>query len=531
MSSPTRRSQSAEPSERDKSHEAKAELSRASSISSDIFLDCEETDDALMAVLKNIQYCLHKALTKSSTDQLKMADRLLKGNCNKNLEQAIRQERSKMGGQMVKLINGTINSNLGELPKLIPFDETLMPCSDQDFEKLNKMIRSNYPRFNSKDKELLFFLREIAEIRETYNITDRQIVRLISNRFTDRLLSYFLSEYYRDKDMISCFNDLALNYTDPIKSSVEIEKYIAYKFKFRDLSSELTELKQIISLSHPYKTKADIMQIYLQKVISLLPPVERQLLISDLDQREELLRQGLIDSPYTSYEIDQRILFHCKNLTPFNSRSREVFKVSEYNIEDRETGSSQADHLVECIAILKDIKSDISRQSSKLLSDHNIRSNNKEPSCTLYYPSDEEYDDVILEIKRNDGIKYLGQKISLDIKNSNPNIREALRLIRLDRTPSERPYKVRNGRGYLVDSEDRIDFPIFKREKSGNICLTKEALNYVSQHCYICGQKTCMGKNSDSCIYSDKQDNWEPCNKCQTGFHHDQHCLAIVTNF
>ena len=528
MSSPARRSQSADPLERNKLHEAIADLSRVSSTTSDIFLDCEETDDGLMAVLKNIQYCLHKALTKSSTDQLKMADRLLKKDCNKNLELAIKRERSKMGSQMVKLINGTINSNQGELPKLIPFDDTILPCSDQDFEKLNKMVRSNYPRFNSKDKELLFFLREIAEIRETYNITDRQIIRLISNRFTDRLLSYFLSEYYRDKDMISCFNDLALNYTDPIRSSVEIEKYIAYKFKFRDLSSELTELKQIISLSHPYKTKSDIMQIYLQKVISLLPLVERQALISDLDQREELLRQNLIDSPYTSYEIDQRILYHCKNLTPFNSRSREVYKVSECDLNDRETESPQANHLIECLAMLKEIRNDMNK-SSKLFSEK-IRLNNKEPSCTLYYPSDEEYDDVISEIKRNDGIKYLGQKISLDIKNCNPNIREALRLIRLDRRPSERPYQVRNGRGYLVDPEDRIDFPIFKREKSGNISLTKEALNYVSQHCYICGQKSCMGKNSDTCIYSDKQDNWEPCNKCSIGFHHDQHCLAIVNH-
>ena len=94
MSSPTRRSQSADPLERNKLHEAIADLSRVSSTTSDIFLDCEETDDGLMAVLKNIQYCLHKALTKSSAEQLKMADRLLKKDCNKNLEQAIRQERS-----------------------------------------------------------------------------------------------------------------------------------------------------------------------------------------------------------------------------------------------------------------------------------------------------------------------------------------------------------------------------------------------------------------------------------------------------
>jgi hypothetical protein len=175
----------------------------------------------------------------------------------------------------------------------------------------------------------------------------------------------------------------------------------------------LTELKQIIALSHPNKTRAEIVQIYLQKVISILPSTERQSLIADVDQREELIKQGLVEKPYESHELDKRILFHCRHLNPFNSRVKEVYQLRGQNHQqnyDRDEFKEQNEPLSECLALLKDIKNDISR-STKNLKDQKIEHIvlTDRSQCILYYPEDDDYDDVISQIKREDGIKYFGQ--------------------------------------------------------------------------------------------------------------------------
>ena len=436
MSSPTRRSKSAEPLVRKRLKEAIVDLSKdiqsnlsGASSTDTIFHDCDE-QEGLIPVLKNIQYCLHKSLTNSNSDQLKEADRILKRDCNKSLEKAVKIERTRLSSQIIKLINGTIDTNEKDIPKLKPYDDALLPCDDHDFEKCFKTIRTSYPKFSGKDKELLFFLREISELRDSYNITDRQVVRLISSKFSDRLLSYFLSEYHRDNNLESIFNEISHDYTDPILSSEEVERYIAYKFKFKNLANELTDLKQMVSLAHPNKPKAEITQIYLHKVISILPLVERQALISDLEQREELIRQGLVDSHYSNYELDRRIIFHCRNLNPLNSRPREVYRVSENDSSEKESENTRMtsclEHIIQEMKKFSDFMDSFpnnNTSSNKVIKDKSI----------IVSANDNQYRRFVEQIKRDQFFKYIGQKIASDIKETEPQFREVLRLIRSDK--------------------------------------------------------------------------------------------------
>ena len=101
MSSPNRRSKSADPLNRDVSptplhREGRMpNLSKTSSTDS-LFYDCEESEEGILPILKNLQYCLHKTLTTSNSDQLKRVDRLLKKDCNQTLEKAVKAERTKL---------------------------------------------------------------------------------------------------------------------------------------------------------------------------------------------------------------------------------------------------------------------------------------------------------------------------------------------------------------------------------------------------------------------------------------------------
>jgi len=532
MSSPTRRSKSAEPLVRKRLKEAIVDLSKdiqsnlsGASSTDTIFHDCDE-QEGLIPVLKNIQYCLHRSLTNSNSEQLKEADRILKKDCNKSLEKAVKIERTRLSSQIIKLINGTIDTNEKDIPKLKPYDDALLPCDDHDFEKCFKTIRTSYPKFSGKDKELLFFLREISELRDSYNITDRQVVRLISSKFSDRLLSYFLSEYHRDNNLESIFNEISHDYTDPILSSEEVERYIAYKFKFKNLANELTDLKQMVSLAHPNKPKAEITQIYLHKVISILPLVERQALISDLEQREELIRQGLVDSHYSNYELDRRIIFHCRNLNPLNSRPREVYRVSENDSSEKESENTRMtsclEHIIQEMKKFSDFMDSFpnnNTSSNKVIKDKSI----------IVSANDNQYRRFVEQIKRDQFFKYIGQKIASDIKETEPQFREVLRLIRSDK-PQGNPYNWDEDGNYVIDPSYIMDFPMFRIVNGRTPQFTKEALKAFSERCYCCGMPECAGKNSPDCIYHGKPDSWFPCQSCRSGFHNREDCKAVFVD-
>ena len=344
MSSPLRRSASAEPRVQSSSppplerrgrmanlfdRQKEVPTSRSSSNESEAYFDCIE-EEGLLPILKNIQFCLHKSLTRSNSDQLKRADKILKKDSNRALENALKTERSRMGSQIIKFLNGsTISGIEQDIPKCPPFDQDSLACSEQEFEKVLKSIQRQYPRYSSKSEELLYFLTEVFQLRESLNLTDKQLVRILTNRFSDRLLSYFLTEIKRD-NVVNVINRIAHRYIKTVNQSDEVDKYLNFTFRFKNLSDEITELRQTMALAHP-KVDIDTLEtMFLGKVLSLLPYKARHALLDDISKRHEMVKLGLVSHPYDENELDARIIYHCRGVDKSHLyHKKEVKKVSQ----------------------------------------------------------------------------------------------------------------------------------------------------------------------------------------------------------
>ena len=343
MSSPIRRSSSAEPRAQSNSPPPLSRKSRVSSLfekSKEIpnsrsssteseFFDCIG-EEGLLPILKNIQFCLHKSLTQTNTDQLKRADRILKRDSNRALENALKTERSRMGSQIIKFLNGSTSTELEQdIPQCPNFDQDVLACSEQEFEKILKSIQRQFPRYSSKSEELLYFLTEVFQLRESFNLTDKQLIRILTNRFSDRLLSYFLTEIKRD-NVVNVVNRIAHRYIKTVNPSDEVDRYLNFTFKFRNLADELTDLRQTMALAHP-KVDIDTLEtMFLSKVLSLLPYKARHALLDDISKRHEMVKLGLVSRPYDENELDSRIIYHCRGIDRSNSyHKKEVKKVSE----------------------------------------------------------------------------------------------------------------------------------------------------------------------------------------------------------
>ena len=78
-----------------------------SSNESDRYFDSQDTaenvnaDSGLLPILRNLQFGTHVALRKTDGDIRKNADRLIKKDSNQMLERALKQERAKMGSQLM----------------------------------------------------------------------------------------------------------------------------------------------------------------------------------------------------------------------------------------------------------------------------------------------------------------------------------------------------------------------------------------------------------------------------------------------
>ena len=304
--------------------------SRASSTDSDIYHDASDSEQGMAPFIKNLSYGVHTALTKTSPADLKAADRVIKQDVHRGIDAALKHERMKMGTQIVSYLSGSHTVHDHDIPQLTPFNRHKEPCSEAEFERLFKNIQRTYPKYKGKSTELLYFLIEVNQLRQNNNITDNQLSRILTNRFEDRLLKYFLSEIKRGRDLLDVVNQIALDYVKTINPSQEVERYLSFTFKFDNLADELTELKQAISLAHPRQSHHIIQQKYLDKILSLLPYEQRHDLLDDLDQRDDMIRLGLVNRPYTEHELDNRILYHCRSLDRKNSdrrKERRVHKV------------------------------------------------------------------------------------------------------------------------------------------------------------------------------------------------------------
>ena len=574
--------------------------SRASSTDSEIFHDAYDTEQGMAPFIKNLSYGVHTALTKRDPYDLKAADRLIKKDVHRGIDAALKHERMKMGTQIVSYLSGSHTQQDHDIPQLTPFDKTREPCSETEFERLLKNIQRNYPKYRGKSTELLYFLIEVGQLRQNNNITDQQLSRLLTNRFEDRLLKYFLSELKRGRALLDVVNQIALDYIKTINPSQEVEKYLSFSFKFDNLADELTELKQAISLAHPRTSYAIIQQKYLDKILSLLPYEQRHDLLDDLNQRDDMIRLGLISRPYSEHELDNRILYHCRTLDRKNvdkRRERRVHQVSTQptplwsdsgddsdQILDQQQHQQQQqqppDVMFKVISELKSIGHTIkkvseqnSHQIAQLVNDRknfkqqqhqqhqqhqqqqpdthrpsynkddrssfprsHFRSDqnqqdhpdNDQPTIVLSH-DDDRFVGAINDIKAHHGFRYVGQKITHDIKNARPRLKEKLRELRAARPTSTSPFQW-EGDKYLVHKNEQINFPVIRKRPTGPPDLTREALEHFAKTCYACGKSGCHGRGhpQNICPYKSKPDSWLVCSNCKMGFHLAKDCLAKV---
>jgi len=580
--------------------------SRASSTDSEIFHDAHETEQGMAPFIKNLSYGIHTALTKRDPYDLKTADRLIKKDVHRGVDAALKHERMKMGTQIVSYLSGSHTQQDHDIPQLTPFDKTREPCSEAEFERLLKNIQRNYPKYKGKSTELLYFLIEVGQLRQNNNITDQQLSRLLTNRFEDRLLKYFLSEIKRGRALLDVVNQIALDYIKTINPSQEVEKYLSFNFKFDNLADELTELKQAISLAHPRTSYSIIQQKYLDKILSLLPYEQRHDLLDDLNQRDDMIRLGLISRPYSEHELDNRILYHCRSLDRKNvdrrrdkrvhqvssqppiwpdseddldsslshqqqqqqqpapdvmfkviselkSLNHNMKKVSEQNshqiaqlVNERKTFKQQHQHQQQHQTTSDTHRPPYQQQQkqynndgrsnfprSQFRSDQSQQQNSNNDQPTLVFGHDDDgYVTAVDDIKAHHGFRYLGQKITHDIKNARPRLKEKLRELRAARQTSSSPFQW-DGDKYLAYKNEQINFPVIRKRPSGPPDLTREALEHFAKICYACGKSGCHGRGhpQTTCPYKTKPDSWLVCSNCKMGFHLAKDCLAkIVEN-
>ncbi len=216
--------------------------------------------------MANLQYAIHTALTNKGEDEKKVADQILKGDSNKKLREALKQERVKGAHMFATLMEGGLANIDKDVPQFKPFNKKKPPCSQDEFDRQLKSIMRNFPRFEGRCAEFRYFLNELEALRNTVNITDDQLVRVLQNRLAGRLQRYFSNEMNRDKNnVVDVINRLGRDYVETIDVAAEIEKCATFKFQFKNIADELIKLKEIMSLAYPHMPTAMLSQAYIKR--------------------------------------------------------------------------------------------------------------------------------------------------------------------------------------------------------------------------------------------------------------------------
>ena len=303
-----------------------AESSAANSetdVSYDTADEESEQGGGILPTLKNLQYGTHVALRGKGKQSVLRADRLIKRDSNKNLVEALQKERVKGAEMFAALLDGGINNIDQDVPYFKPFNKRLPACSPDEFDRQLKSIQRNYPRFEGKCAEFLYFLMEVEALKNSLNITDEQLTRLLQNRLAGRLQRYFMIEMKREKNVVKVLNRLGRDYVETIDTAAEIEKCANFRFQFKNVADELTKLKESMALAYPHMTSEGLRQTYIQKVTDKLPTEVRLALVDEFErqrQREELGMASLSD-----HEIDAKIIRHCKALE--RKQQKPIYKV------------------------------------------------------------------------------------------------------------------------------------------------------------------------------------------------------------
>jgi len=271
-----------------------------------------EQGGGILSTLKNLQYGTHVALSGKSRKKMVKADRLIKADSNQNLIAALKQERFKVAEIYASLMEGGGPITDPNIPQFKPFNKRRPPCSPEEFEKQLRTLQRNYPRFEGRCVEFLYFLMDIEALKKSFNITNDQLARILQNRLGGRLQKYFMIQLKRSGDVVTVLNRLGKNYVETIDTAAEIEKCATFRFQFKNVADELVKLQEMLAIAYPYATDDELRLIYIQKVIDKVPPDIRIALTEDLQRQSQRVTLGM--SPLTDNEVDARIIKHCKPL-------------------------------------------------------------------------------------------------------------------------------------------------------------------------------------------------------------------------
>ena len=539
------------------SEPSKSELTSAAESSgaeSDSNYDTAESDleqgEGILHTLKNLQYGTHVALRGKSKRSALKADKLIKAGSNQNLVSALQQERLKGAEMYAALLEGGGPVVGTDIPHFKPYNKRLPPCSPEEFEKQLRMLQRNYPRFEGRCAEFIYFLLDVEAMKKSFNITNEQLAHVLQNRLGGRLQKYFMIQMKRNGNVVTVLNRLGKDYVKTIDTAAEVEKCATFKFQYKNIVDELIQLKEMIAMAYPNTTDDELRQIYIQKVTDKVPPEVRFALTEDFQRQRQRVNLGM--PPLKDDEIDSHIIQHMKSLErrpnkpvyKMKSRAYPSFDddsaVSEDSISVVNNSAEDEKSLLEGFirSVQQIAMSAALTNENKSLSQNNMDyfSNKYDKSqILLAEPSDSQYPLLIEEIKSNENVRYLGQKIRNDFRNiRNENFKQSLQQLRSQEAGTNPIYEMINGQ-YNVDDCPLLTGPIFKKVGNYSPQLTAEALRHFAARCHACGFETCPKKGNRQetayyCIYEKTLDSWWPCEKCMRGFHFANDCLALIKN-
>ena len=292
--------------------------------------------------MANLQYALHTALSNKGEDEKRLADQLLRGDSNKKLIEAFKNERVKGAQMFASLMDSGLNTSDQDVPQFKPFNKKKSPCSPEEFDRQLKAIMRNFPRFEGRCSEFLYFLLELEALRNTANVTDDQLIRVLQNRLAGRLLKYFKNEMNREKNVVAVLNRLGRDYVEVVDVAAEVEKCATFKFQFKNMADELIRLKEIMSLAYPHMPIESLKQAYIQKVTDKLPTENRLALVEEFERQR--IREEAGFSPLTNHEIDAKIIRHCRALERKPIKPVFQVKASSRGSEYSESDASETFH-------------------------------------------------------------------------------------------------------------------------------------------------------------------------------------------
>ena len=546
-----------------------------------------DREGGILSTLKNLQYGAHVALRGKSKRSSLKADRLIKADSNQNLVAALKQERLKGAEIYAALLEGGGPITDPDIPQFKPFNKRRPPCPSDEFEKQLRTLQRNYPRFEGRCAEFIYFLMDIEAMKKSFNITNEQLAHILQNRLGGRLQKYFMIQMKRNGDVVAALNRLGKDYVESIDTAAEIEKCATFKFQFKNIIDELIKLKEMLAMAYPNTTDDELRQIYIQKVTDKVPPEIRLALAEDFQRQRQRVSLGM--PPLTDDEIDARIIKHCRPLERRHHKPIYKVKARSYSPNNESVVSEDSvsvagnsmqseksllegfvrsvQQIAASAASPPESNSNNNNNNSKRGSDfhpHNSQSrppwqkrgdlfeqkkgfnqsrppfnkngrNNRKLDTIQAKSSDPQFPTLVEEIKANEKISYLGQKIRNDFRNvKSEKFKQDLQRLRAREAGSMPIYVEIDGK-YKVDDCPMITGPIIRKVGNYPPQLTAEVMRRFAGRCHACGFANCPQKGNPQktpfrCIYEKKADSWWPCEKCMRGFHLAKDCLALVKN-